>query len=83
MKRIEKLGLGKLKIEFKSFISGVSGDKIYPKKTTIIVNCSRNHARNIAAFICRENDGEISKMFWNGKKIEYKDLKVTHRAIAA
>ena len=83
MKRIEKLGLGKLRIDFVPFISGISGDKIYPKKTTIITYCSRNNARNVAAFICRENEGEISKIYWNGKLIEYNRLKVTHRSLAA
>lgn len=83
MKTIEKLGLGKLKIEFKPIIINAFGEKSYPKKTTIVVTCSRNNARQVAGFIWGENGGEISKMFWNGKKIEYNNLKITHRAIAA
>lgn len=83
MKRIEKLGLGKLKIEFKTVIIDVFGEKSYPKKTTITETCSRNNARRIVGYICSHNGGEISKIFWNGKEIDYNQLKVTHKAIAA
>lgn len=80
MKRIEKLGIGELKLCFRSSISGISGDKIYPRKSVITANCSRNQARNVYSFLCRENDGEISKIYWNGKEISPAFFKVIQRS---
>lgn len=83
MKRIEKLGIGELKICFRSFINGISGDKCYPAKSVITVKCSRNHARSVFSFLCRENGGEISKIYWNGKEVSTAFFKVVHKSMAA
>ncbi len=83
MKRIEKLGIGKITICLKPYFDEKKGEKIYPKKTTLTIYCSKNEARKLTDIFMDQSDGEISKIYWNGKLIEYKDLKVTHRAIAA
>lgn len=82
IKTIERKAIGKLTVCLKPSIDEKTKLKNELKKSTQTFRCSRNEALiNVINFSNAQN-GIIHKIYWNGKLIEFKHLKQTHRKVA-